>query len=514
MNLIDRAIGVVAPGVALRRVRQRTALDAFARSYDGAGRGRKTNSWRARSTSADAELAASGRVLRDRMRELERNNPHAANAISQLVAHVIGDGIIPRAKTGNKRRDKKINDLFKQFVDNCDADGRLDFYGLQSLAFREMVVSGDGLIRRFNRKGKRGAVPLKLKVVETDLIDDTRSWSLRNGTYAVNGIEFDKRGDRLAYWMFDEHPGSASLGVMTGFVSRPVDADNIVHIYEQQRTQVRGAPWGAPAMVALHNLGAYEEAEIVRKRIESCMVGILIGGDENDGVGIPLDGDQAPGVYDADGFQLEKFEPGMFAVARGGRDIKFNQPSPTGSYEAYKKASLHTIAAGFRMPYSLVSGDLSQVNYSSSKIGLEAFKRLVSSVQWQIVIPMLCQPIWDWFIDAAFLAGKIDTDYVPVEWNPPRFMSADPKKDVEATLSEVRSGLKSPQRAIAETGFDPDEVLEEFAEWNAKLDAKGVVLDSDPRRMTKIGQAQAEPKDPSAKEVTEDGEGQEKADDE
>ena len=44
---------------------------------------------------------------------------------------------------------------------------------------------------------------------------------------------------------------------------------------------------------------------------------------------------------------------------------------------------------------------------------------------------------------------------------------------------------------IAKQGRNPDAVLAEIAATNAKLDALGLVLDSDPRRVTKTGSAQS-----------------------
>ena len=44
---------------------------------------------------------------------------------------------------------------------------------------------------------------------------------------------------------------------------------------------------------------------------------------------------------------------------------------------------------------------------------------------------------------------------------------------------------------IARQGRNPDAVLAEIAATNAKLDALGLVLDSDPRRVTKTGSAQS-----------------------
>ena len=213
---------------------------------------------------------------------------------------------------------------------------------------------------------------------------------------------------------------------------------------------------------------------------------------------------RAPGiaraVVDADGDRVEQFEPGLIAYARGGKDIRFNQPAATGGYSEYKRASVHTSSAGFRVPYELLTGDLSQVNYSSIRAGLVEFRRMIDAVQWQLFIPMLCAPVWRWFTEAAWAAGQIPTPEVPVEWSPPKFDAVDPYKDAMADLLAIRTGTMTLAQAIARQGHNPDAVLAEIAATNAKLDGLGLVLDSDPRRVTKTGSAQAgDPaKDPAA----------------
>lgn len=492
-TLLDRAIGYFAPGAGAKRLKNRTAMELMARGYAGAEKGRLNAGWRTTNNSADSEIRAAHGILRDRMRDLVRNNPHAANAVEVLVTHIIGAGIMPTANTGNPAKDKKINEVFDKFSKACDADGQLDFYGLQTLAFRGMIESGDGIMRRRRRRTSDGLlVPLQYQVLETDFIDATREGPTIEGRRAVQGIEFDALGRRTAYWMFNEHPGNMTYGSFRDLLSKAVPASEVAHLYRKTRTQVRGVPWGTSVISSLADLFSYEEAEIIRKKLEACMVGVVVNGDDGDNaLGLALEGaDKPPGVYDSDGVQVDRFEPGMFFHLKGGKDVKFNQPTSTTSYEAYKRASLHTIAAGFHIPYLLLSHDLSAVNYSSSKMGLEPFKRLCEQVQWNFVIPMLCQPMWDWFVEAAFLAGLIDTDSVPVSWNTPRMYSADPEKDARATVLEVRAGLKTLHQAIAERGRNPDEVLNEFAATNKKIDKLGLVLDSDPRLMSGNGQVQ------------------------
>ena len=61
------------------------------------------------------------------------------------------------------------------------------------------------------------------------------------------------------------------------------------------------------------------------------------------------------------------------------------------------RASLHTISAGFRVPYEVLAGDLSQVNHASIRAGQVEFRRQIDAVRWQLFIPMFCTPVWRWF---------------------------------------------------------------------------------------------------------------------
>jgi capsid protein len=236
----------------------------------------------------------------------------------------------------------------------------------------------------------------------------------------------------------------------------------------------------------------------------------MTGGDIDDNIGMPMTGEDGkalqPGLYNARGQRVEKVEPGMFLNAVGGRDIKFSQPAVTDSYDPYKTSMLHTVAAGWRVPFALMTGRLDKVNYSSSKIGLEGFRRMISMLQWQVIIPMLLQPLWDWFCEAAYLAGKIQTPTVEAEWSPPRFYSADPLKDVKARVLEVRAGFRSLPSAIAETGENPEDVIDEIEAFNKKLDDKGLIFDSDPRRISQAGQTQqnSDSDDPPDKDENDD----------
>lgn len=486
----DRTVAVFAPGLALGRMRNRVRFESWARAFDGAARGRHTDGWVRPGTSADAEIALAGPVLRDSARDLRRNNPHVAKGVSAWVNNLVGEGIMPRPATGDEAKDKKVKEAFTRWCDQCDADGQLDFYGLQSLAVGGMVESGEMLARRrFRRPGDGIKIPVQVQLLEPDFIDSSRQGDLDNGNTAIQGVEFDRIGRRAAYWLFGQHPGGIVLSAKSRLQSAPVPATEIAHLYEKQRTQVRGVTWLAPVVRPTRDHGDYLFAEGIRKKSEASVVGIVVGGDDDADPGVNPDTGEplTVGVVDASGALIEAFQPGMFAYARGGKDIKFNTPAAVGGFGDYNSAALRTIAAGMRLPYELLTGDLSQINFSSIRAGLVDFRRLVSAIQWQIVIPMYCQPLWRWFCEAAYLAGEIDSPDIPVQWAPPAFNWVDPYKDVLADVLAIRAGIKTPQDVIAATGRTMQEVMAELKMWNDLLDKFDMTLDSDPRRTTLKG---------------------------
>ncbi len=82
------------------------------RSYQGALISRLTNDWLATQTSADAEIRTSLRKLRDRSREMVRNNPYARQAKRTTQINVIGTGIKLQSQVQQVRgtkRDDRIN---------------------------------------------------------------------------------------------------------------------------------------------------------------------------------------------------------------------------------------------------------------------------------------------------------------------------------------------------------------------------------------------------------------------
>jgi lambda family phage portal protein len=487
LNLLDKVIGLVAPRTALKRAVARGGLDAV-RDYAGAALGRRTDGWRAPRTSADAENWHAMTTLRNRSRDLTRNNPHVKKALGSWVNNLVGSGIVPRAATGNRAFDDKVDALFLRWSPNADAEGQLDFYGLQQLLVRQMIESGEVLMRRrMRRAADKLDVPLQLQLLEADHLDEFRVAYLGSTVgQIVNGVELDPLGRRRAYWLYPVHPGNSFIFPSPSILSVPVPADQVLHLYRKDRTQVRGVPWSHAIIRRARDLDDYDDAELTRKKIEACIVGFVEGPDASEGMAPPPAAGNA--VTDNAGLPVELFQPGMIARIADGRKITFNNPQVAGGYPESVAVGLHAVAAGMEMPYELLTSDLSQVNFSSARVGLVEFRRHCTAIQDLCIIPMALQPIWDWFTAAAYLAGEIDRMVVPCKWEAPAFESVNPIVDINADVLAVRAGFDSQTAVIARrTGRNPAVVIAEIKTERDLADKLGLIFDSDAGKVARTG---------------------------
>ena len=512
-----RSGGYLAMDSVTRRVLGRSVVqlvDDFGgrvRAYDAAAVGRRTDGWFTTTAGPNAETYGSIITMRNRSRDLVRNNPHGLKAVESLVSNAIGLGIRPRSNTGDKALDRKVDALFDAWAVDCAVDNDLDYYGLQSLMLYGFFESGESLARRRIRwPSENIAVPLQIQVLEADFLDSSRNWLLPNGAgRIIQGVQFDMLNRRGAYWLYKEHPGEFGWAFSNSFYSAPVDAENVAHLYRPTRPgQVRGVPWLHAVERALRDVDDYGDAERMRKKIEACAVAAVTGG-EVDGDEMPDGADGAAPSYatDSNGVPVEMFEPGLVMNLPPGKEVKFFAPNVSPGFDSYMDVELHRIAAGARITYEQLTGDLRRVNFSSARIGDLELRRLLAPLQNQVIIPLFCRPTWKWFIQAAIAFDRLPDrpGGYPVRWIPPRMEAADRKAQAEADVIEVRGALTTLSDIHTARGG----VFEDFAERRAKddalLDEFGIISDSDPRRTMRTGGAPGNADTPKETEAEDPG---------
>jgi lambda family phage portal protein len=310
-----------------------------------------------------------------------------------------------------------------------------------------------------------------LQVLEPEFLDLGKTGTLDTG-YIISGVEFDFVGRRQAYWIFPEHPGDTVKTSRFGnLFSRRIPASEIVHVYRKMRApQVRGVPILAPVIVSIRDLDEYQDAERMRKKIEACLVAMFKQPLGPDG---PTAGALAT---DAQGNKIEQFQPGMVMYGTPGMEADFFAPTGAGGYSEYVRQNERIIAAGVGLTYEKLTGDLTQVNYSSYRAGDMSFRRGVEQFNYNCFIPGCLKPIRRRFIDAAFAVGAIPELEYSTEWTPPAFGSVDPEKDANAAMVDMQIGRATWPQVVAEQGYDPHKQIEEIKKWKPELEAAGVTF--------------------------------------
>lgn len=481
---------------------QRERLAQQQRSYGGASVNRLTGDWSALNSSADSELLTSLRILRARSRQLVRDNEYAKHAVRVIVNNVVGNGIGLQAqvKSAGGSLQKKVNDDIEAAwakwckKATCHTAGMLNFVEIERLVMAQMVTAGEAIIRKVRRPFGGGTIPLALEVMEADLLlDNWQTARAPNGNAIRMGVEIDEWHRPVAYWFSPQHPGDYQFVTFEPSRFIRVPAEDIIHLHIIDRwPQTRGEPWFHAALKTLHNIGGYEDAEIVKARASANIVGFIRSAE-------PLAPDGVQG-----GRQVLDTEPGTWQTLLPGEEVAGQSTSlPSTAVDPFLRHMLRKTCVGIGISYESGSRDYSQSNYSGSRMGL-----LDDRDMYRVIQGFLCRNLREdvhrEFMDASVLVNfiKVGNDYysnsdkyLAVRYKPRGWSWIDPAKEVGAYKMAVRSGFMTVGDVIGQTSPDSD-VEDTFKRREEELDmadSMGLVFDTNPAQVNEKGQEQASP---------------------
>jgi lambda family phage portal protein len=459
------------------------------RMYGGAKFSRLTADWVTGNTSADSEIYGSAQKLRDRARQLCRDNDYARQALRAIEANIIGQGVPFQSQVRMQRGgrlDQRVNDAIEETwyqwtkAQHCHTAGRLSFHDIERLVVRSVAESGEVFVRMVRQPFGGSAVPFALEVLEADLLDDGLNGRSEQGNEIRMGVEVNEWGRPVAYHFLAYHPGDYQFSNQQISTQRHkrVPADDVIHLYRMERPgQTRGITWFSSAIERLHHLSGYEQAEVVRARASSALMGFITSPEGE------LVGDEV-----MDGERVSSFEPGVFKYLAPGESVTVPQlDAPDGQFEPFLRAMLRALAAGIGCSYETVSRDFSQTNYSSSRLSL-----LEDRDQWRIlqrwVIENFHQRVFEAWLDMAVLGGALSLPqydlqperYRHARWMPRGWAWVDPSKEVDAYKEAVRCGFKTQADVVAEQGGDLEELLDARQREIELIRELGLVFDTDP----------------------------------
>lgn len=444
------------------------------RSLDAAGGGRRFAGAQT-VTNLNSDIIGGGRTIQGRASYFARNNANVAAAVNALVSNIIGPGIKPSSQHPDAETRAVLHDLFARWTDEADFDGVGDFYALQAMAVRQMVELGESFAHMVYSPDA-ATVPLQIRLLHPAQIPlETWPGSLVNGLIRA-GVEFDQTARPIAYQALPFRPDDPMAPLMGAWNPVRLPAEDVCHLFAPlEPGQVRGLSWLAPVMLAIRELDAYSDASLVRAKLGALVCAALV--DAESGTG-GLSGDQTGNVLNVG------LEPGTILNLPPGKSLEFFDPKESVNYSPFVRTHLQAIAAGLGIPYELLTGDLSQVNYSSIRAGLVEFRKRLEYWQHSVVVYRFCRPVWDRFIRMAALSGAIDAaayaadpaSFHKVEWLPAKQPWVDPKKDIEAEIAAVNAGFKSRTSVITGLGADPEEVDRQIAADQARAKTLGLNL--------------------------------------
>ena len=281
----------------------------FKRSSAGANTGRLFADFLTSSASADAEIKNNIRLLRDRSRELARNDPYISRYLNLMVSNVVGKHgirVSSKSRNDNGSLDLAANQLIERAwkewsqIGNCTINERMTFLDCQKIFVETLFRDGEVLIRKI--KNTNSPFGFQIQFLEADHLDENKNQNAdKNGNSIKMGVEVNKYGKPIAYHLFKKHPFDNTYPRPSQEYIR-VPADEIIHAYLPQRAeQTRGVSLIAPVMANMKMLNGYYEAEIVAARVGASKMGFITSGD-GDG-------------YVGDGEMEDTFNPTMNAQA-------------------------------------------------------------------------------------------------------------------------------------------------------------------------------------------------------
>lgn len=393
------------------------------------------------------------RDLRARARYMVRNLSMARRAASVLTTHVVGTGIMPSsADDGLEAYLALVRDP-QQLIGIRQGQ---TLASVQRLAFRTLFVEGAALVVRQRRtiqqiQDRDLVTPFQLEVLSPDQLSTERD----DGFRIRGGIETDETGWIVAYHMYRTHPDARHAWDRE--IVR-VDAEDIAYLWlDEEPDQLIGITWLQSVMLRIDDWDQLSGAQVVRHKVAAMWAAFVhraFGGSD-------------PPVTEQQQIDLQ---PGRVQYLRPGEEVTFGEPPGADGYLDVSTVAGREIAAGTDLTYEDLTGDYSQVNYSSARMGALVSRSRIEQIQTDVMIARLCSVLGRWLVEAAEDMGVMVPkeplgDHRPtLRWTPPARELVDPGREVSSINDAIAAGITSRAAEIRKLGRDPVEVDRERAD--------------------------------------------------
>lgn len=465
--------------------------------FDAARRDRSTDDWNPGTIGPNRLHQMDARLLRERVRDLDRNNPKAAAALSAFLKNVVECGITPKSRQDDEDSRRSWGAAWDEWGGltpvsdgECDTEGRRTIYELQAQVLREVIVGGGCLVHYVELPiGRDRKHPLAIELIpEERIADDQDTWQIgttntETGGQIVRGIEIDPRtGRHLAYWV---KPTQVNDVVAEPLQPIRIPAARCKYLTLATLTgQVRGFSLLAPVVLWLYRLGYYCDAEMQASNMKANWGFMVLTDEESPDEVSTLNDDEGAELTDAYGNRLERVSPGMIWRGKPGDDIKAIGPNvPQADSIPWLQLIQQSIAQGVDLSEIELTRDYSRVTFSSARAAANRDRKTFRVLQ-QFIVNHFCNPTWRRFVAGsvrALLPGfptpstyaSDPGEWLRVKWRAPGWPSVNPVDDAMAQRTKLQDGTTTREKIVAGEGDDWEEVADQWELENARLGMAG-----------------------------------------
>lgn len=488
------AIPRAAPLVVVRTDPYAGLYGESAGGYAGAAVSRLTASLSAWSGSVNADLDNALPILRARGRQLAANSEHGKRFLSLIATNLVGRAgptLQVRALKDQRNPDAPasldtaanaaVEAAWARWSRRADITGRQTLAALLRTVVRAVAREGEALVKVVRDRRLPGGIALQL--LDIDRLDEALNHRiLDNGNTLRQGVEIDATGRPVAYWVRTAHPGDNYAQQAPGWDRIP--AGDCFHLFLTDRPeQVRGVTWFHAVIRRGWTIHQFEEAAVTAAQIGASKIATLERTEEA--------ADAIAGMADAQvGQQLQfKAEAGEVLELPPGYSLNsWNPEYPHANFDSFLKACLRGLAAGLDVAAHNLTGDMTDVNFSSARIAELAEREMWMVLQDWLIESLLLPLYADWLALAllrgditfpvsgkALPADKLQKFLDAAKFQGRRWSWVDPAKEETANANAIANRTTSRQRLAAEQGEEWDDILAELADEEARLKDAGLL---------------------------------------
>ena len=436
--------------------------------YDAAELGEDRRHWgNSDALSADAALSpVVRRNIRNRARYERNNNSYLAGISATLASDLIGTGPRLQLQTGDAEADRQIEQAFFDWTWRIMLPVKLR-------TMREaLVTDGEAFAIMTTNPRLPGGVQLDIRLLEAEMIatpTELMAQSVNREGNTVDGLEFDRVGNVVAYQVLRYHPGSNYR--INNLEFQRVTADQIVHWFRPSRAgQHRGVAEVAPALRLFAQLRRYTEAVCAAAETAADFAGFL------------RTNSPAAEVDEVDPFaEMEIQKRAMVTLPDGWTFEQLKAEQPTSTYAMFKREIVNEMARCLQIPYNVAALDSSSYNYASGRMDHQVYAGTIRVYRDEIERVILDRLLEAWATEAS-LAGILPPGTPAFDewnwaWQWDGKEHVDPAKEANAAQTRLMTHTTTLAAEYAKQGKQWDVELRQRASEVALMKELGLFID-------------------------------------